>query len=153
PPRRRPAPACRRCRTGSGSPGLRRLRRLRGAAAVGHLDQPVERVAQRPRRLGGRGERARAQQPRAERLAHALATALALALDRRALVDAEAGLAVALVVERRAQLDGLADRIDRLLDVVVGAALEDLQLVVRHLAHDGLAVVGVLDLLGPAGGA
>src|SRR5215470_11107583 len=97
------------------------------------IEQAVERVAHRPRLLGVRGEPAGAQQAVAERAAHPGARSVVLELDRRALVDPEARLVVALVVQWRAGLDRLADLVDEVLDVLELAPVEHGDLVVRDL--------------------
>src|SRR5262249_51778007 len=120
------------------------------------VEQAVERVTHRPRLLGVGGEPAGAQQAVAERAAHPGARAVVLELDRPALVDPEARLVVAVVVQRRAGLDRLADLVDEVLDVLELAAVEHGDLVDRDVARDlagGLlpalaaVLVGLLGLL------
>src|SRR5688572_17644325 len=77
----------------------RRDRTVLLGPALGSLEEPVERVAQRPGFLLERLHPLRAQEAVAKRRAHALAGGIALVLGHRVLVDPEARLVIALVVE------------------------------------------------------
>src|SRR5215470_1013015 len=98
------------------------LRRRALHGGVEGAENAVERVAHRPRFRLGVGRPVRVRHPAEERLAHAGATLQRPDdLQRRLLVEVEAGLRVALVVDRRPDLDRLLDLADRELDLVDAA--------------------------------
>src|SRR6185312_16305480 len=111
---------------------LRARRSSSRELALDHVDEPVEGVAHRPGLSAWVVELARTRAA----VVHGLLRALAgggealLQVERGALVHVVAGREMLLVVDGRAHLDRLADDAAGALEIDVGAAREELEIVV-----------------------